>query len=208
MKREQKHTPVVRPFVLSIAGLDPSSGAGLTADVKTMERIKCYGLTICSGNTVQNDKELSAVYWTPLNIIKSQIDLLFDRFEINFIKIGIVESWSVLNKLIDYLLLKKASIKIILDPVLSASSSFKFHEADQIQLDRVLKKIYLITPNYLEFEKISSSSNENESIAKITAHCNLLLKGGHKKTNKKKEETNCIKKWEKLCVQSKTFPNF
>jgi hydroxymethylpyrimidine/phosphomethylpyrimidine kinase len=186
MKSEQKHTPVARPFVLSIAGLDPSSGAGLTADVKTMERIKCYGLSVCSGNTVQNDKELSAVYWTPLNIIKAQVDLLFDRFKIDFVKIGIVESWSVLNKIIDYLLLKNNSIKIILDPVLSASSSFKFHEADRNELESVLKKIYLITPNYLEFEKISDGNNEKESIAKITSHCNLLLKGGHQKNENKK----------------------
>lgn len=185
LKSVQKHTPLKRPFVLSIAGLDPSSGAGLTADIKTMERLKCYGLSICSGNTVQNDKELSAVHWTPLNVMKAQIDSLFERFEISFVKVGIIENWLTLNNIVDYLLLKNSEIKIILDPVLSASSSFKFHATDGDEFAEVLKKIYLLTPNYLEFEKLIEGNSEQEGIANITSYCNLLLKGGHQKNNKK-----------------------
>ncbi|MFT6715381.1 MAG: hydroxymethylpyrimidine/phosphomethylpyrimidine kinase [Saprospiraceae bacterium] len=186
MKSTQRHTPINRPFVLSIAGLDPCSGAGLTADIKTMERLKCYGLTVCSGNTVQNDKELSEVHWTPLKVMKSQIDLLFERFEIDFVKVGIIENWSVLNKVIDYLLLKSASIKIIVDPVMSASSSFKFHATDHSEFTAMLKKIHLLTPNYLEFKKLTNGNNEQERISTITTHCNLLLKGGHRESDNKK----------------------
>ena len=68
MKKTQKHTPLKRPYVLTVAGLDPSAGAGLGADIKTIERIKCYGLAVCSGNTAQNDQVLSAVDWTDLGI--------------------------------------------------------------------------------------------------------------------------------------------
>lgn len=188
MKREQKHTPIKRPFVLTIAGLDPSSGAGLTADIKTMERIKCYGLSICSGNTVQNDENLSAVHWTPLDIIKAQVDSLFERFTIEFVKVGIVENWSTLNKIVDYLMLKKPTIKIIVDPVLSASSSFKFHSANDQEFTEVLKKIHLLTPNYLEFEKLTDGENDKERVAQITQHCNLLLKGGHRTLAAKEEK--------------------
>ena len=186
MKSIQKHTPQKRPFVLSIAGLDPSSGAGITADIKTMERLKCYGLSICSGNTVQNDKELSAVYWTPLEVMKAQIDLVFERFKIDFVKIGIIENWVTLNKVIDYLLLKNKEVKIVLDPVLSASSSFKFHSTDDDEFVQILKKIYLLTPNYLEFEKLTEGSSEQKGISIITSHCNLLLKGGHQQNENKK----------------------
>lgn len=188
MKREQKHTPIKRPFVLTIAGLDPCSGAGLTADIKTMERTKCYGLSICSGNTVQNDKNLSAVYWTPLDVIKAQIDSLFERFNIDFVKIGIIENWSNLNKISDYLILKNPTIKIILDPVLSASSSFKFHSSNDQEFTEVLTKIHLLTPNYLEFEELTNGTNDQERITQIAQHCNLLIKGGHRKVTPKEEK--------------------
>jgi len=194
MKRTQKHTPVKRPFVLTIAGLDPSSGAGLTADIKTMERLKCYGLSVCSGNTVQNDKELSAVYWTPIDVMKAQIDLLFERFEIFYVKVGIIESWSILSKVITYLKLKNPTIKVVLDPVLSASSSFKFHSSQEEDFLEVLKNIYLLTPNFPEFEKLTSGSNHEERVGNITDHCHLLLKGGHLPVDTKKENEKESKK--------------
>jgi hydroxymethylpyrimidine/phosphomethylpyrimidine kinase len=194
MKRTQKHTPIKRPFVLSIAGLDPSSGAGLTADIKTMERLKCYGLSVSSGNTVQNDKELSAVYWTPIDIMKAQIDLLFDRFEIDYVKVGIIESWSILNKIITYLKLKNSGIKVILDPVLTASSSFKFHSSNEQDFFEVLKNIYLITPNYLEFEKLAIGSSHEQRVSSITDHCHLLLKGGHQPVDPNRENEKESKK--------------
>jgi len=52
-----------RPYILTIAGFDPSGGAGLTADIKTFESLKCYGLAVCTANTVQNDTAFSACYW-------------------------------------------------------------------------------------------------------------------------------------------------
>lgn len=186
MKSIQKHTPIKRPKVLTVAGLDPSSGAGLTADIKTMERLKCYGLSICSGNTVQNDVELSAVYWTNVNTIKAQIDLLFDRFEIDFIKIGIMENWSVTNTVIDYLLQKNSNAKIILDPVLKSSSSFNFHADYKNNFTTILDKIYLLTPNFDEFEKLTEGDTIEEKIKDISGHCNLLLKGGHRENEDKK----------------------
>lgn len=174
--------------MLSIAGLDPSSGAGLTADIKTLERLKCYGLAVCSGNTVQNDVELSSVVWTSLEIMKAQLDLLYARFSISVVKIGIVENWQVLDKIIDYLLLKNKDVKIVLDPVLSASSSFKFHESNDAVLEGILSKIYLITPNYIEIEKLFGDLNISDSIQKISTLTNLLLKGGHNEKVKGRDE--------------------
>ncbi|NKI25128.1 hydroxymethylpyrimidine/phosphomethylpyrimidine kinase [Arenibacter sp. 6A1] len=168
-----------RPYVLTIAGLDPSSGAGITADIKAMEALKCYGLSVCTANTVQNDVSLKAVYWTPLAVILEQIDILFERFTITVVKIGVVENWTVLNSILTLLHQKNKGIKIVLDPVLSSSTSYCFHDSDTTEFYQVLEKIYLLTPNYLEVQDLFPDRDIAKNIAEITQRTNLLLKGGH-----------------------------
>ena len=173
-----------RPYVLSIAGIDPSGGAGLTADSKTMEALKCIGLSVCTANTVQNDISFKACYWTELPIMLDQISLLFQRFPIGFVKIGIVENWLVLDTLLSALLLEQPTVKIILDPVLSASANYRFHTDASIDknefLDSVLEKTYLITPNFNEIQSLYATKNIEATIAHISSKTNLFLKGGHR----------------------------
>ncbi|PCH74377.1 MAG: hydroxymethylpyrimidine/phosphomethylpyrimidine kinase [Flavobacteriaceae bacterium] len=173
-----------RPYVLSIAGFDPSGGAGITADSKTMEALKCVGLSVCTANTVQNDISFKACYWTELPLMLDQISLLFERFPIAFVKIGIVENWKVLDTLVSALLFHQPKVKIILDPVLSASASYLFHADASIDnrafLDKILDKIYLITPNFNEIKGLYTDKNIEETIAHISNKTQLLLKGGHR----------------------------
>lgn len=76
-------------YILSIAGFDPSSGAGVTSDVKTFEAHNLYGLSVCTAVTVQNDVDFEAVYWVEMRTIMQQIETLFRRFQIDIVKIGI-----------------------------------------------------------------------------------------------------------------------
>lgn len=168
-----------RPYILSIAGFDPSNGAGLTSDLKTNEALKCYGLSVCTANTIQNDIEMEACHWTPLDIIKSQITTLFDRFEIQYVKVGIVENWDILLEILSIILSKEPEAKIILDPVLQSSSKFHFHHSDDHKLDAILEKIYLLTPNYNEIQQLYIDKNLEETITHIQSKTNLFLKGGH-----------------------------
>jgi hydroxymethylpyrimidine/phosphomethylpyrimidine kinase len=186
-----------RPYILTIAGFDPSNGAGLTADIKTIEALKGYGLSVCTANTIQNDVEFKTCYWTNIDVIKSQIEILFDRFTIAYVKIGIVQNWDVLNQIIDVLSEKNETIKIVLDPVLRSSSDFDFHASEnnssdqdniEKQLDNVLDKIYLLTPNYNEIEELYTSKTTKETITHISGKTNLFLKGGHKKEAIGKDE--------------------
>ncbi|HIP31991.1 MAG TPA: hydroxymethylpyrimidine/phosphomethylpyrimidine kinase [Crocinitomicaceae bacterium] len=170
----------LRPHILTIAGFDPSNGAGLTADVKTFEKLKCYGLSVCTAVTVQNDVDFKECHWTNFEVIESQINILFERFEIKFVKIGIVENWSILNRIIDLLLSKNSKIKIILDPILKSSSNFEFHQDDVVEFDEILSKIYLLTPNYLEIENLYNDKSIKETILHIQSKTNLFLKGGHR----------------------------
>ena len=168
-----------RPYILTIAGLDPSSGAGLTADVKTFETLKCYGLSVCTANTVQNDTDFEACHWMTSDVILEQLNILFKRFQIDYVKIGIVENWNVLSLIVDELLELNPKIKIVLDPVLSSSSKFDFHNSNTEILDKLLPKIYMLTPNYNEIKQLYFELNLQDAIKHISSKTNLLLKGGH-----------------------------
>lgn len=173
-----------RPYVLSLAGFDPSMGAGLGADVKTFEKLKCYGLAVSTGNTVQNDNNFQRVIWTDVALMKEQITLLFERFTIDYVKVGIVESWTILNELMDFIITKNKAVKFIVDPVLNATGSKEssWHEENETAFQQVLNKCFLITPNLQEIANLFQGKSVDENIHLITQKCNLYLKGGHAET--------------------------
>lgn len=169
-----------RPYILTIAGFDPSNGAGLTADVKTFEQLKCYGLAVCTANTIQSDTEFLKCDWVEIDTILEQIEVLMSRFSISVVKIGIVENWIKLSKIVDLILRLNQKTKIILDPVLKSSSGFSFHEGfNEKDFDKILSKIYMITPNYQEILNLYQRKSIAETIAHIQTKTNLFLKGGH-----------------------------
>ncbi|OSY86845.1 phosphomethylpyrimidine kinase [Tenacibaculum holothuriorum] len=210
-----------RPNILTIAGFDPSNGAGLTADVKTFEVLKCYGLSVCTANTVQDDQSFQDCYWLPIEQITAQIKVLFNRFQIDIVKIGIVENFEVLNAIIDSVLSHNSKAKIVLDPVLKSSSNFQFHSNSD--LDDVLGKIELLTPNYKEIELLYPDKNIEETITHITKKTNLFLKGGHRLDKLGKDELytkngkkyslnpklpNCSEKHGSGCVLSSAIASY
>ncbi len=177
-----------RPYIVTIAGFDPSSGAGLSADIKTFERLKCQGFAACTATTVQNDHEFLACHWQPKETIIEQINILFKRFDIRFVKIGIVENWTILNTILDHLHFLNPNIRIVLDPILSSSSNFTFHGTNSEELSAILKKIYLLTPNYLEIQTLFPEKTVEEAIEHIQQHTNLYLKGGHRSDHVGRDE--------------------
>ena len=89
-----------RPYALSIAGFDPSGGAGLLADCKTLEANGVYGLGVCTALTIQNDVTFERVSWVAPADIRDQIRLLLARFPIDSVKIGLFENLPQLLELI------------------------------------------------------------------------------------------------------------
>lgn len=180
--------PKQRPYVLTVAGLDPSGGAGLIADTKTFEAHKVHGLAVCAALTWQNDVMFQKVQWVPLEEIIAQADLLFDRFKIDYVKIGLIENGQVLYHLTQYLKAKNPTVKIILDPVLKASAGFTFHdEVKAEKLVEILRNIYLITPNWAEMQ-VLYPGQEPLSAGKVAGkYCHVFLKGGHHQENPGKD---------------------
>ncbi|WP_026712598.1 hydroxymethylpyrimidine/phosphomethylpyrimidine kinase [Flavobacterium daejeonense] len=173
--------PTNRPFVLSIAGFDPSAGAGVLADIKTFEQHQVYGLSIITANTIQTENEFINIQWTALDFILQSIRTLFDSYKIKAVKIGIVPSLTYLKEFV--FLIKKLSpkTKIIWDTVLKSTTEFNFLQIEnQEDLLAILNQIELITPNYNEILKLNPEEKPVEMIiAKLVKNCPILLKGGH-----------------------------
>jgi hydroxymethylpyrimidine/phosphomethylpyrimidine kinase len=164
--------------VLSIAGYDPSGGAGLLADIKTFEANKVYGLGVMSANTVQNDCEFISVQWLGVEKIAEQIEILARRFSVQWVKIGLVESAEALEKIVSLCKKTWAGCRIIWDPVLSASAGFRFHPGmSAAGIEHLLREVYLLTPNAPEAEQLAGDSGNAGALSK---YCHVFLKGGHR----------------------------
>jgi hydroxymethylpyrimidine/phosphomethylpyrimidine kinase len=168
-----------RPIVLSIAGFDPTGGAGVLADIKTFEQHKVNGFGINTANTIQTENEFYNIQWTSIDFILESIICLFNTHTIDTVKIGIIPSLSYLKDVITILKKYSPTSKIIWDPILKSSTDFNFLDTqNKALLNDIIKSIYLITPNYIEMLKIFPNYNpiSNKSPTKDS---NLLLKGGH-----------------------------
>lgn len=178
-----------KTYILSIAGFDPSSGAGITSDIKTFEAHGLYGLSVCTAVTVQNDISFKNCVWIDETVIIAQIETLFERFPISVVKIGIIQSWKTLLLVVNKLHELNSTVKIIFDPILKASTGFSFHNTSNLKtLESVLEKCYFITPNYNEIQALFPDKDIEETIEFISEKTNIYLKGGHRNDTKGLDE--------------------
>ena len=170
-----------RPIVLSIAGLDPSAGAGLLADIKTFEQHKVYGLGISTAQTLQTENEFLGIRWEVEKDILQSLETMLSHYNVSAVKIGIVENISVLSKIVSFIHQKNEAIKLVVDTVIKSTSGFNFwnKEMNEQVLFETLSKVFLITPNYDEAMQLLPSVNAKDAAQQLARHCNVLLKGGH-----------------------------
>ena len=170
-----------RPFVLTIAGFDPSAGAGVLADIKTFELLEVYGFAINTANTIQTENEFVALQWTDLDFVLKSIEKLFNNYNIKAVKIGIIPSLEYLKEIVFTIKELSPNTKIVWDTVLKSSTDYDFLNVEnQETLIQILHKIDLITPNYKEVVQLSSKEIKAETTAIFySKYCPVLLKGGH-----------------------------
>ena len=138
-----------RPYVLTIAGHDPSGGAGLNADIKTMEALGVQGLSVCTAITYQTEDSFNDVAWLSTKKIKKQLMPLLERYQIDFVKIGIMEDISTLKWILRTLRSYNPDILILWDPVLKTSTGFKLQKKISTStLREILEQIDVFTPNW------------------------------------------------------------
>ncbi len=114
-------TEVMIPNVLSIAGSDPSGGAGIQADLKTFGALGCYGMAAITALTAQNTRGVSGVHIPPPAFVGQQIDAIFADVTVHAVKIGMLASPEIIAVVAERLAHHGAQ-NIVLDPVLVATS--------------------------------------------------------------------------------------
>ncbi len=177
-----------RPNILTIAGFDPSGGAGLLADIKTFEAHKTQGMAVCSALTVQNDTQFTKTNWVSLPDMLEQLEILRARFTLKVVKIGLVENFETLQQIVGHLKAMNPRVKIICDPVLKASAGFVFHsEVAQQTLESVLSDLFLLTPNWEEVKQLSGQEDAQAGAKYLSQFCHIYLKGGHNTENPGKD---------------------
>ena len=177
------NTPSFRPVALTIAGYDPSGGAGVLADIKTFESIGVYGVAIITGNTFQNDRTFEGVSWLKKKEKKKNVELLARRFPVKAIKLGMHKNLDDVKRSIKLCRKYFPGAKIIWDPILAAPAGFDFDiTIDDHTLNKILSSLSLITPNQSEACKLAWINYAEEAAQELSIHCPVLLKGGHSKS--------------------------
>jgi len=164
--------------ILTIAGFDPSGGAGILADIKTFEQHKCIGMAVQTANTIQTDTDFLSVNWIDETIVFKQLDVLLSKYKFKYVKIGLIPNLEFLKKAITVLKSYNPKTKIIWDPILSASAGYVF-EQDLSQLETILEHVYLITPNWNEVKVLAKTDDAIEGAKQLSQLTKVYLKGGH-----------------------------
>ncbi len=162
-------------YVASIAGHDPSGGAGLLADIKTFEAHQVYGLGILTAITWQNDIQIERIQWLDSEAIIRQLSLLIHRFDVDYFKVGIIKNIQTLKEVLAYIRSARANSKIIWDPILQSSSGFDFLR-ESIDIQSIIEQLHLITPNIPECKQLFKNKKEILSCSEKVA---IYQKGGH-----------------------------
>ncbi len=178
------------PTALTIAGSDPSGGAGIQADLKTFHQYGVYGMSAITLLTIQNTKGLREVQLIDPRRIMAQIEAVLDDIPPSAAKTGALGSGEFIR-----LLAKRAktfSFPLVIDPVMISKHGAALFamEARKVFLDELLPCAALITPNLYEAEKfvdfkvqdLESMERAAKSIAGMGAKA-VLIKGGHLEGN-------------------------
>ncbi len=184
-----------RSKVLIIAGSDSSGGAGIQADIKTVTSLGCYAMTAITAVTSQNTTGVKSIIDIDPKEISNQIEFTAQDIKPGAIKIGMLHSKQIILSVIKSL--NKIGIKkVVLDPVMVAKGGAKLiNNAAIVYIKRnLIKKTLLITPNIPEAEILTNTKINNiedmikagKLLIKLGAN-NVLIKGGHLKSNQMKD---------------------
>ena len=185
-------SPRAIPNTLTIAGMDPSGGAGILADVKAMSALGAYACAVVAALTAQNTQAVTDI--SPVNppFVRAQIDTLFADIEIHAVKIGMLGQTGVIEVVADRLGHHKPP-HLVLDPVMVAKSGDLLLEQKAVGAlrEQLLPLATVITPNLPEagvllemrsVETVREMRRVAERLRNLMTHGGhrwVLLKGGH-----------------------------
>lgn len=175
------------PLILSIAGSDSGGGAGIQADLKSIQANGGYALSVLTSVTAQNSREVAAAFDLPCDLIAAQFEAVFDDFAVAAVKTGMLSSPEIVRTVAGLLAGRKID-KLVVDPVMVSKSGFPLLQAEAIAevRSRLLPLALLVTPNRQEAERLAGIEIVDEKTAAeagrriLETGCRaVLVKGGH-----------------------------
>jgi hydroxymethylpyrimidine/phosphomethylpyrimidine kinase len=184
------------PVALTIAGFDPGSGAGITADLKTFAAHRIYGVACISALTVQSTLGVRAGEPLSAMLVRQTLECLAEDLSLSGIKIGMLGSSAVVSEVSSFLTAQSGTIpreRIVLDPVLRSTSGTALIDEDGVRIIReeLLPRVGWITPNVDELAVLAGGSPDREEMPAAAARLqamaarlgndalNVVVTGGH-----------------------------
>jgi hydroxymethylpyrimidine/phosphomethylpyrimidine kinase len=186
-----------RPVALTIAGFDPGSGAGVTADLKTFAAHGIYGVACITALTVQSTLGVRAVEPLSVSLVRQTLDCLAEDVTLSGVKIGMLGSSAVAGEVVSFLTAQSTKLareRIVLDPVLRSTSGTPLIDVNGVRIirEQLLHRVGWITPNTQELailigedsisrERVPAAAVQLKEVAGRSGNqeLNVVVTGGH-----------------------------
>ncbi len=176
----------MRPVALTIAGSDPSGGAGIQADLKTFHQFGVYGMSVLTLVTVQNTQRVSAVETLAPDLLRGQFEAVMEDIPPQAIKTGALGTAENIRVIAECL--RKSQVPLVVDPVMISKHGTRLMapDADQVLFSTLFAQAFLITPNLPEAAALTGIAVTDEQSMRAAGQrlCGMgpkavLVKGGH-----------------------------
>ena len=176
---------MTRPCVLVFAGLDPSGGAGIQADIEAIAAMGAHALPVITTLTVQDNDRVHAIHPVDAGILREQVKALTNKIVISAVKIGITGSRAnvdVIGDTIKALRAKQPALPVVLDTVLASGHGDALSREDAVQMIQPLLPLAtVLTPNLPEAARFCGGERDLQRQSAILQSWapHVLIKGGH-----------------------------
>ncbi|MFC7404040.1 bifunctional hydroxymethylpyrimidine kinase/phosphomethylpyrimidine kinase [Georgenia alba] len=176
------------PVALTIAGSDPSGGAGIQADLKTFSALGAYGAAVLTALTAQSTQGVTGVHAVPPAFVREQLDTLWDDVAVDAVKIGMLSGADTVRAVTGFLRERAPQSPVVLDPVMVSTAGSRLLDDDAVESVRtMLPHVSLVTPNLAEAavlldaaEAVDVEGMRSQARAlRDLGVPRVMLKGGH-----------------------------
>ncbi|MFC7074147.1 bifunctional hydroxymethylpyrimidine kinase/phosphomethylpyrimidine kinase [Halovenus rubra] len=181
----RQHAPVTPPVVLTLAGSDSGGGAGIQADLKTIEATGGFGTTAITSTTAQHTRGVESTYVLPPSEVRAQCEAVFADFDVQAVKTGMLATADIVELATEQV--QNRTVPSIVDPVMVATSGDRLLDpAAESAYEDLISVATLVTPNADEAEVLTGidvsdtegARTAGERIVEMGANA-ALVKGGH-----------------------------